>query len=116
MLVALDCANEHRMAPDTALLDRRRADDLITITTTLRRLNLVVGDASTSDIQRPLRGLDVELTPEIAEALYVAGDRHRALPVHELTPKAPASRRAGRGRRRRPPHLPGIYESVNSPS
>ena len=77
VLVALDCANEHRMAPDTALLDQ--APLTIDIdhhhdNSRFGDLNLVVGDASsTSEILRDLFAeLDVELTPEIAEALYVA--------------------------------------------
>jgi phosphoesterase RecJ-like protein len=77
VLVALDCANEQRMAPDTTLLDQ--APLTIDIdhhhdNSRFGDLNLVVGDASsTSEVLRDLFAeLDVELTPEIAEALYVA--------------------------------------------
>src|SRR5215203_6826789 len=77
VLVALDCANEQRMAPDTALLEA--APLTIDIdhhhdNSRFGDLNLVVGDASsTSEILRDLfTELGVELTPEIAEALYIA--------------------------------------------
>src|SRR5215212_8876968 len=77
VLVALDCANEQRMAPDTTLLDQ--APLTIDIdhhhdNSRFGDLNLVVGDASsTSEVLRDLFAeLGVELTPEIAEALYVA--------------------------------------------
>jgi len=77
ILVALDCANEQRMAPDTTLLDQ--APLTIDIdhhhdNSRFGDLNLVVGDASsTSEVLRDLFAeLGVELTPEIAEALYIA--------------------------------------------
>jgi phosphoesterase RecJ-like protein len=76
-LVALDCANEQRMAPDTTLLEQ--APLTIDIdhhhdNSRFGDLNLVVGDASsTSEVLRDLFAeLGVELTPEIAEALFVA--------------------------------------------
>jgi phosphoesterase RecJ-like protein len=77
VLVALDCANEQRLGPEPSLLahapltldidhhhDNSRFGDI----------NLVVGDASsTAEVLRDVfRELDVELTPEIAEALYIA--------------------------------------------
>src|ERR671928_1101702 len=77
VLVALDCANESRMGPVPELLegapmtldvdhhhDNSRFGDV----------NLVVGDASsTGEVLRDVfRELGVELTPEIAEALYIA--------------------------------------------
>src|SRR5919202_529957 len=76
-LVALDCANESRLGPDAEVLqvtpyvvdidhhhDNTRFGDV----------NLIVPDASsTGEVMRDvLRELDVELTPEIAEALYIA--------------------------------------------
>ncbi|HYX77543.1 MAG TPA: bifunctional oligoribonuclease/PAP phosphatase NrnA [Gaiellaceae bacterium] len=77
VLVALDCANESRMGPDLSLLE--------TVTLVLDidhhhdnsrfgDVNLVVGDASsTGEVLRDVfRELGVELTPEIAEALYIA--------------------------------------------
>jgi phosphoesterase RecJ-like protein len=77
VLVALDCANESRIGPDESLLegapltldidhhhDNSRFGDI----------NLVVGDASsTGEVLRDVFAeLGVKLTPEIAEALYIA--------------------------------------------
>jgi len=77
VLVALDCANESRMGPVPELLegapltldidhhhDNSRFGDV----------NLVVGNASsTGEVLRDVFAeLDVALTPEIAEALYIA--------------------------------------------
>jgi len=77
VLVALDCANEERMGPDPALLEQ--APLTIDIdhhhdNTRFGRLNLVVPDASsTGEVLRDVFAeLDVELTREIAEALYIA--------------------------------------------
>jgi len=77
VLVALDCANETRMAPDTTLLEA--APFTLDIdhhhdNTRFGDVNLVVGDASsTGEVLRDLFAvLGVELTPEIAEALYIA--------------------------------------------
>src|SRR5437773_11177708 len=77
VLVALDCANEERMWPDPALLEQ--APLTIDIdhhhdNTRFGRLNLVVPDASsTGEVLRDVFAeLDVELTREIAEALYIA--------------------------------------------
>jgi bifunctional oligoribonuclease and PAP phosphatase NrnA len=76
VLVALDCANESRIGPDPTLLetapltldvdhhhDNSRFGDVS-----------LVGDASsTGEVLRDVFGeLGVELTPEIAEALYIA--------------------------------------------
>src|SRR5580765_846505 len=77
VLVALDCANETRMGPDLTLID----DAPLTLdidhhhdNSRFGDLNLVVGDASsTGEVLRDVfRELGVELTPEIAEALYIA--------------------------------------------
>ena len=77
VLVALDCANRERIGQDTAFLD----DAPLTVNidhhqdnTRFGDVNLVVADASsTSEVLRDLLAeLDVKLTPEIAEALYVA--------------------------------------------
>src|SRR6266566_2335812 len=69
VLVALDCANEQRMAPDTTLLEQ--APLTIDIdhhhdNSRFGNLNLVVGDASsTSEVLRDLFAeLGVELTSE----------------------------------------------------
>jgi bifunctional oligoribonuclease and PAP phosphatase NrnA len=77
VLLALDCANESRLGPDPEVLasaplvvnvDHHHDNSLF------GGVNLVVADASsTSEIVRDLlRELGVELTPEIAEALYIA--------------------------------------------
>jgi phosphoesterase RecJ-like protein len=77
VLVALDCANEQRLGPDPSVLegapltidvdhhhDNSRFGDI----------NLIVADASsTGEVLRDVfRELGVALTPEIAEALYIA--------------------------------------------
>jgi phosphoesterase RecJ-like protein len=76
VLVALDCANESRIADPEVLgrvplsIDVDHHHD----NTRFGRINLVVADASsTGEVVRDLfRELGVELTPEIAEALYIA--------------------------------------------
>jgi phosphoesterase RecJ-like protein len=77
VLVALDCANETRMGPDLTLIE----DAPLTLdidhhhdNSRFGDVNLVVGDASsTGEVLRDVfRELGVELTPEIAEALYIA--------------------------------------------
>ena len=77
VLVALDCANETRMAPDTTLLENAPLTldiDHHHDNSRFGDVNLVVGDASsTGEVLRDVFAeLDVELTPEIAEALYIA--------------------------------------------
>jgi phosphoesterase RecJ-like protein len=77
VLVALDCANAARMGLDAGVLERVPLSldiDHHHDNTRFARINLVVPAASsTSEIVRDvLRELDVELTPEIAEALYIA--------------------------------------------
>ena len=78
VLVAVDCANESRLGgnPETLL---RSADLVLDIdhhhdNTRFGDVNLIVPNASsTGEILRDvIRGLGVELTPEIAEALYIA--------------------------------------------
>jgi phosphoesterase RecJ-like protein len=78
VLLALDCANESRLGRDYAEL-LERAPLVVDIdhhhdNTRFGDVNVIVGDASsTGEIMRDLlRLLDVELTPEIAEALYIA--------------------------------------------
>ena len=77
VLVALDCANETRIGPDLTLID----DAPLTLdidhhhdNSRFGDVNLVVGDASsTGEVLRDVfRELGIELTPEIAEALYIA--------------------------------------------
>jgi bifunctional oligoribonuclease and PAP phosphatase NrnA len=76
-LVAVDCAKADRMGPDTTPIDRARF--VIDIdhhhdNTRFGDLNLIVADASsTGEVLRDVFGeLGVELTPEIAEPLYIA--------------------------------------------
>ena len=78
VLVALDCANESRLGNDhqavleaaPVVLDVDHHHD----NTRFGDVNVVVPDASsTGEILRDLlRALDVSLTPEIAESLYIA--------------------------------------------
>jgi phosphoesterase RecJ-like protein len=77
VLVAVDCANETRMGPDLTLIE----DAPLTLdidhhhdNSRFGDVNLVVGDASsTGEVLRDVfRELGVELTPQIAEALYTA--------------------------------------------
>jgi bifunctional oligoribonuclease and PAP phosphatase NrnA len=76
VLVALDCANESRIADPEVLgrvpltLDVDHHHD----NSRFGDVNLIVPDASsTAEVLRDvLRALDVELTPNIAEALYIA--------------------------------------------
>src|ERR671937_1342750 len=77
VLVAVDCANERRLGPDPSLYER--APLVIDIdhhhdNTRFGHLNYIQAEASsTGEIMRDLiRELDVDLTPEIAEALYIA--------------------------------------------
>src|SRR5262245_23376135 len=77
VLLALDCANESRLGPDPEVL--HSAPLVVTVdhhhdNTRFGAVNLVVADASsTGEIVRDLlRELDVDLTPNIAEALYIA--------------------------------------------
>src|SRR5215218_4178006 len=76
VLLALDCANESRIADPEVLgrvplsIDVDHHHD----NTRFGQINLIVPDASsTGEVLRDLfRELDVELTPDIAEALYIA--------------------------------------------
>jgi len=76
-LVAVDCAKADRMGPDTTPIDR--AQLVIDIdhhhdNSRFGDLNLIVADASsTGEVLRDVFAeLGVELTPEIAEPLYIA--------------------------------------------
>jgi phosphoesterase RecJ-like protein len=76
VLVALDCANEQRMGPDTTLLEQAPLSidiDHHHDNSRFGDLNLVVGYASsTGEVLRDVFAeLGVELTPEIAEAVYI---------------------------------------------
>jgi bifunctional oligoribonuclease and PAP phosphatase NrnA len=77
MLVAVDCAKADRMGPDTTPIDR--AQRVINIdhhhdNSRFGDVNLIVADASsTGEVLRDVfAALGVELTPEIAEPLYIA--------------------------------------------
>ncbi len=77
VLLAVDCANESRIGSDRAPVERARLVldvDHHHDNSCFGDLNLIVPDASsTAEIVRDiLRELDVELTPPLAEALYVA--------------------------------------------
>jgi bifunctional oligoribonuclease and PAP phosphatase NrnA len=76
VLLAVDCANQRRISPTTDAIDRARL--VIDVdhhhdNNRFGDVNLIVADASsTAEIVRDLlSGLDVALTPQIAEALYV---------------------------------------------
>jgi bifunctional oligoribonuclease and PAP phosphatase NrnA len=77
LLLAVDCANESRLGPDPAVLVS--APIVVNVdhhhdNTRFGNVNLVVPEASsTGEVLRDaFRELDVELTPELAEALYIA--------------------------------------------
>jgi bifunctional oligoribonuclease and PAP phosphatase NrnA len=77
VVIAVDCANERRLGPESGLLEN--AALVIDIdhhhdNSRFGKANLIVGDASsTGEILRDVfRELGVELTPDIAEALYIA--------------------------------------------
>jgi bifunctional oligoribonuclease and PAP phosphatase NrnA len=77
VLLAVDCANERRISESREPLERTKLVvdvDHHHDNTRFGAINLVVPDASsTAEIVRDiLRELDVDLTPQIAEALYVA--------------------------------------------
>src|SRR5919201_4269674 len=77
VLLAVDCANESRLGPDPEIL--HQSPFTIDIdhhhdNTRFGDVNLIVPDASsTAEVLRDVfNELDVRLTPEIAEALYIA--------------------------------------------
>src|SRR3989442_15963564 len=77
VLLAVDCANESRIGPDPEVLHAARFTidiDHHHDNTRFGNVNLVVADASsTGEVLRDVfRELGVELTPDIAEALYIA--------------------------------------------
>jgi phosphoesterase RecJ-like protein len=76
-LVAVDCAKADRMGPDSAPIDRARL--VVNIdhhhdNSRFGDVNLIVADASsTGEVLRDVVGaLGVELSPQIAEPLYIA--------------------------------------------
>src|SRR5919201_2381274 len=77
VIVAVDCAMEERMGPNPGLIERGRLVldiDHHHDNTHFGDVNLIVADASsTGEVLRDLfRALGVEITPEIAEPLYIA--------------------------------------------
>jgi len=77
VLLALDCASERRIGPEPDAVERARL--VVNVdhhhdNSRFGDLNLIVDDASsTAEIVRDiLASLDVRLSPDIAEALYVA--------------------------------------------
>src|ERR687886_826169 len=77
VLVAVDCANEDRIGHDLGLVERAPLTldiDHHHDNTRFGDVNLIVpGASSTGEVVRDvLRELDIALTPEIAEALYIA--------------------------------------------
>src|SRR6266581_3195703 len=77
VVLAVDCANESRLGPDPEVLHQSRFTvdiDHHHDNTRFGDVNLIVADASsTAEVLRDiLEKLDVELTPDIAEALYIA--------------------------------------------
>jgi phosphoesterase RecJ-like protein len=77
VVLALDCANEQRIGPDPAIVERARL--VVNVdhhhdNSRFGDVNLVVDDASsTAEIVRDILSLlGVPLTPDVAEALYVA--------------------------------------------
>ena len=77
VVVALDCANERRLGPESALLEK--AQLVVDIdhhhdNTRFGNVKLIVGHASSTGeiLADVFRELGVSLTPEIAEALYIA--------------------------------------------
>ena len=77
VLVAVDCAKEERLGPDPALLERAPVHvdiDHHHDNTRFGDVNLIVADASSTGeiLSDVFAELGVEITPEIAEPLYVA--------------------------------------------
>jgi len=77
ILLVVDCANESRLGPDPEILQTARFTidvDHHHDNTRFGSANLVVADASsTAEVLRDVfRELDITITPEIAEALYIA--------------------------------------------
>lgn len=77
VVLALDCANERRLGPDPALLEL--APLVVNIdhhhdNTRFGDINLIVPDASSTGeiLYEVFKELGVQITPEIAEAIYIA--------------------------------------------
>jgi phosphoesterase RecJ-like protein len=77
VVVALDCANERRLGPETALLEKAKL--VVDIdhhhdNTRFGKVNLIVGHASSTGeiLADVFKAIGADLTPEIAEALYIA--------------------------------------------
>jgi phosphoesterase RecJ-like protein len=77
VVVALDCANERRLGPETALLEKAKL--VVDIdhhhdNTRFGQVNLIVGHASSTGeiLADVFKAIGADLTPQIAEALYIA--------------------------------------------
>jgi bifunctional oligoribonuclease and PAP phosphatase NrnA len=77
VVVALDCANERRLGPETALLEKAKL--VVDIdhhhdNTRFGNVNLIVGHASSTGeiLADVFKAIGADLTPGIAEALYIA--------------------------------------------
>jgi phosphoesterase RecJ-like protein len=77
VVVALDCANERRLGPETALLEKAKL--VVDIdhhhdNTRFGNENLIVGHASSTGeiLADVFKAIGADLTPGIAEALYIA--------------------------------------------
>jgi bifunctional oligoribonuclease and PAP phosphatase NrnA len=77
VVVALDCANERRLGPETALLEKAKL--VVDIdhhhdNSRFGKVNLIVGHASSTGeiLADVFKAIGARLTPEIAEALYIA--------------------------------------------
>ena len=114
VLVALDCANEQRMGPDTdaaragAAVDRHRPPPrqlALRRPQPRRRRRVLDRRGAPRRLRRARRRAD---SRDRGGALHRARHRHRPVPVleHDAEDAAPRGR-AGRGGRRRPPRLPG---------
>ena len=114
VLVAVDCASPGRVgaepgifeaAPFTVNIDHHHDNPRF------GDVDLVVADASSTGevLADVFRELGVELTPEIAEALYIAlvTDTGRFQYAQHNAEGAPSCRRPRRGGCGRPPRLPG---------
>ena len=121
-VVAVDAANEKRLGDPRLLEQAPFAIDIDHHHDNSRfgAVNLIVAEASsTAEVLRDVfAALDVELTPEIAEALYIgARHRHGPLPVQEHDAEGAAPRRRSSSRAGADVHriFQNIYESIEFP-
>ena len=118
-IVFLDCGNIDRMPVDFL---QRDGLHILNIdhhhdNTRFGTVNLVVPEAScTAEIVwRLAKELGAEITPEIADALYV-GPRHRHRPLHVREHHAGVAPHGGRADRGRGGAAPGVPAALRGPS